>query len=110
MRLSCSELGSSSMSWAVLHCAHSAAFLRSFPFHARGELRLGAPNYFYSEDRVLRHFGDSEFEHGFGRNPDLLWRAPDRPERRINLLSKILCYLVDSRSRQDSILLQLVVL
>ena len=32
-----------------------------------------------------------------------------RPERRINLLSKILCYLVDWRSRQDSILLQLVV-
>ena len=31
------------------------------------------------------------------------------PERRINLLSKILCYLVDWRSRQDSILLQLVV-
>ena len=32
-----------------------------------------------------------------------------RPERRIKLLSKILCYLVDWRSRQDSILLQLVV-
>jgi hypothetical protein len=33
-----------------------------------------------------------------------------RHERRIDLLSKILRYLVESRSRQDSILLQLVVL
>ena len=29
---------------------------------------------FYSENCVLCHFGNSEFEHGFGRNPDFLLR------------------------------------
>jgi hypothetical protein len=28
---------------------------------------------FYSENCALCHFGDSEFKHGFGWNPDLLW-------------------------------------
>jgi len=29
---------------------------------------------FYSENRVLCHFGNSEFQHGFGWNPNLLSR------------------------------------
>lgn len=41
---------------------------------------------FYSENCVLCHFGDSEFEHGFGRNPDLLLRLGIKARARPPLL------------------------
>ena len=41
---------------------------------------------FYSENCVLCHFGDSEFEHGFGRNPDLLLRLGIKARARLPLL------------------------
>ena len=41
---------------------------------------------FYSENRVLCHFGDSELEHGFGRNPDLLLRVGIKARARPPLL------------------------
>jgi len=41
---------------------------------------------FYSENCVLCHFGDSEFEHGFGGNPDLLLRLGIKARARFSLL------------------------
>ena len=41
---------------------------------------------FYSENCLLCHFGDSEFEHGFGRNPDLLLRLGIKARARPPLL------------------------
>src|SRR6516225_8502224 len=38
------------------------------PYNRRGQKRTT----FYSKNRVHCHFGNSKFEHGFGRNPDLL--------------------------------------
>jgi hypothetical protein len=40
----------------------------------------------YSENRVLCHLGDSEFERGFGRNPDLLLRLGIKTRARFSLL------------------------
>src|SRR5215831_9342381 len=42
--------------------------------------------FFYSENRVLCHFGDSEFQHGFSRNPDLLLRFGIKARARFSLL------------------------
>ena len=42
--------------------------------------------FFYSENRVLCHFGDSEFEHGFGWNPDLLLRLGVESRPRFSFL------------------------
>ena len=41
---------------------------------------------FYSENCVLCHFGDSESEHGFGWNPDLLLRLGIKARARLPLL------------------------
>ena len=41
---------------------------------------------FYSENCVLCHFSDSEFENGFGRNPDLLLRLGIKARARSPLL------------------------
>ena len=41
---------------------------------------------FYSENCVLCHFSDSEFENGFGRNPDLLLRLGIKARARLPLL------------------------
>ena len=41
---------------------------------------------FYSENRVRGHFSDSEFENGFGRNPDLLLRLGIKARARFSLL------------------------
>jgi hypothetical protein len=40
----------------------------------------------YSENRVLCHLGDSEFEHGFGWNPYLLLRFGIKTRARLPLL------------------------
>ena len=41
---------------------------------------------FYPENCVLCHLGDSEFEHRFGRNPDLLLRLGIKARARLPLL------------------------
>jgi hypothetical protein len=41
---------------------------------------------FYSENCVLCHLGDSEFDHGFGWNPDLLLRLGIKARARLPLL------------------------
>ena len=40
----------------------------------------------YSENRVLCHLGNSEFEHGLGWNPDLLLRLGIKTRARLPLL------------------------
>jgi hypothetical protein len=40
----------------------------------------------YSENCVLCHLGDSEFEHGFGWNPDFLLRLGIKAHARLPLL------------------------
>jgi hypothetical protein len=41
---------------------------------------------FYSENCVLCHLSDSKFEHGFGRNPNLLLRLGIKARARLPLL------------------------
>jgi hypothetical protein len=58
-----------------------------FPFQARGELRSGTHRTtFYSENRVLRRLGNSEFDHCLGRDPDLLLRLGINARARLSLL------------------------
>ena len=52
------------------------------PYNRRGQKRTT----FYSKNRVLCHFGNSKFEHGFGRNPDLLLRVGIKARARPPLL------------------------
>jgi hypothetical protein len=57
-------------------------------------ISCGLPNYvlarsellFYSENCVLCHLSDSEFEHGFSWNPELLLRLGIKARTRLPLL------------------------
>ena len=41
---------------------------------------------FYSDNCVICHFGDAEFEHGFSQNPDLLLDVGIKARARLPLL------------------------
>ena len=67
----------------------------------RGNLAPNAELLLYSENRVLRRLGDSEFDDGLSWNPDLLLRLGVKAHARFSFLTtKILCFLSSSSDRK----------